>query len=115
MLWLSSASRLSMVRSRLPARDGGAGSIRQSSSGHGASSGPGGHGGPSAADGRVPLAPPSHAVACWLIVCAAMIFAMVVIGGVTRLTESGLSIVEWKPVTGALPPLSDAEWQAEFD
>lgn len=43
-----------------------------------------------------------------------MIFAMVVIGGITRLTESGLSIVEWKPVSGALPPLSDADWQAEF-
>ena len=52
---------------------------------------------------------------CWLLVCAAMIFAMVVIGGVTRLTESGLSIVEWKPVTGVLPPLSDTAWQAEFD
>lgn len=44
-----------------------------------------------------------------------MIFAMVVIGGVTRLTESGLSITEWKPVIGTLPPLNDAEWQAEFE
>ncbi|HEU4650554.1 MAG TPA: COX15/CtaA family protein [Croceibacterium sp.] len=43
-----------------------------------------------------------------------MIFAMVVLGGATRLTESGLSIVEWKPVTGALPPLTEAQWQAEF-
>ncbi len=43
-----------------------------------------------------------------------MIFAMVVIGGVTRLTESGLSIVEWKPVSGALPPLTQADWEAEF-
>jgi len=44
-----------------------------------------------------------------------MIFVMVVIGGITRLTESGLSITEWKPITGVVPPLSDAEWQHEFD
>jgi cytochrome c oxidase assembly protein subunit 15 len=44
-----------------------------------------------------------------------MIFLMVVIGGVTRLTESGLSITEWKPVMGAVPPLSEPEWQAEFE
>lgn len=50
----------------------------------------------------------------WLWFCAAMIFAMVVIGGVTRLTESGLSITEWRPVTGVIPPLSEAEWLAEF-
>ncbi len=43
-----------------------------------------------------------------------MIFAMVVIGGITRLTESGLSITEWRPVTGAIPPLSEEAWQAEF-
>ncbi len=51
----------------------------------------------------------------WLYVVAAMVFATVVVGGATRLTESGLSIVEWKPVTGALPPMSEAAWQAEFD
>ena len=44
-----------------------------------------------------------------------MIFLMVVIGGVTRLTESGLSITEWKPISGAIPPLSDADWAQEFD
>jgi cytochrome c oxidase assembly protein subunit 15 len=55
-----------------------------------------------------------RAIAVWLLCCCAMIFAMVLIGGVTRLTESGLSITEWKPVTGALPPLSEADWQAEF-
>lgn len=44
-----------------------------------------------------------------------MVVAMVVIGGITRLTESGLSITEWKPVTGALPPLSEADWAREFD
>ncbi len=50
----------------------------------------------------------------WLWVIAAMIVAIVVVGGITRLTESGLSITAWKPVTGALPPLSEAQWQAEF-
>ncbi|MBL8807921.1 MAG: COX15/CtaA family protein [Rhodospirillales bacterium] len=59
-------------------------------------------------------APSSRAVGLWLLACCAMIFAMVVIGGVTRLTESGLSIVEWKPVSGALPPLTQADWEAEF-
>jgi cytochrome c oxidase assembly protein subunit 15 len=54
-------------------------------------------------------------VACWLLAVAAMIFAMVVIGGITRLTESGLSITEWKPVSGVIPPLSAADWQREFD
>jgi cytochrome c oxidase assembly protein subunit 15 len=53
-------------------------------------------------------------VAIWLLVCCAMIFAMVVIGGVTRLTWSGLSITEWQPVTGIVPPLSAADWNAEF-
>jgi heme a synthase len=51
----------------------------------------------------------------WLYAVAALIFAMVLVGGATRLTESGLSIVEWKPVTGTLPPLSETAWQAEFD
>lgn len=55
------------------------------------------------------------AVRIWLFVVAAFIFLMVLVGGATRLTESGLSITEWKPVTGALPPLSAADWQAEFD
>ncbi len=50
----------------------------------------------------------------WLLVVAALVFIMIVVGGITRLTESGLSITEWKPVTGALPPLNDADWQAEF-
>jgi heme a synthase len=50
----------------------------------------------------------------WLLVSAAMIFLTLIVGGATRLTESGLSIVEWKPVTGVLPPLSQAEWQTEF-
>ncbi|HEV2560778.1 MAG TPA: COX15/CtaA family protein [Rhizomicrobium sp.] len=50
----------------------------------------------------------------WLLAVAAMIAAMVVVGGLTRLTGSGLSITEWHPVTGAVPPLSDAAWAAEF-
>ena len=55
-----------------------------------------------------------RAVALWLLVCAAMVFAMVVVGGVTRLTHSGLSIVEWQPLVGTVPPLSEADWQDEF-
>jgi cytochrome c oxidase assembly protein subunit 15 len=55
-----------------------------------------------------------RAVAVWLLVCAALVFAMVVVGGVTRLTHSGLSIVEWQPIVGALPPLTDAQWQETF-
>jgi cytochrome c oxidase assembly protein subunit 15 len=54
-------------------------------------------------------------VAIWLLICCALVFAMVVLGGVTRLTGSGLSMVDWKPVTGVLPPLSDAEWQKTFE
>lgn len=54
------------------------------------------------------------ALARWLWAVAALVVLMVVVGGITRLTESGLSIVEWKPVTGAIPPLSEAQWQAEF-
>ena len=54
-------------------------------------------------------------VAFWLLAGVGMIMVQVLIGGITRLTESGLSITEWKPVTGALPPLNDVAWQAEFD
>ena len=56
----------------------------------------------------------NHRVAAWLFVCCALVFAMVVVGGVTRLTHSGLSIVEWQPIVGTLPPLSDADWQETF-
>ena len=61
--------------------------------------------------------PPRHiarAVRAWLYAVAALIVLTLVVGGATRLTESGLSIVEWKPVTGALPPMSRGGWQAEF-
>jgi heme a synthase len=54
------------------------------------------------------------AVAAWLFVCCALIFAMVVVGGITRLTLSGLSITEWNPVIGIVPPLTSAQWAAEF-
>ena len=54
------------------------------------------------------------AVATWLFICAAFTFATVVVGGVTRLTESGLSIVEWQPLVGVMPPLSQADWEALF-
>ena len=56
----------------------------------------------------------STPVALWLFAVAALVVAMVLVGGATRLTGSGLSITEWRPVTGAIPPLSDAAWQAEF-
>jgi cytochrome c oxidase assembly protein subunit 15 len=56
-----------------------------------------------------------RAVRTWLMAVAALVFAMVVVGGATRLTESGLSIVEWQPVTGVLPPLTDSGWQAQFE
>jgi cytochrome c oxidase assembly protein subunit 15 len=55
-----------------------------------------------------------RAIALWLVGCCAMVFAMVVIGGITRLTQSGLSIMEWAPISGALPPLNEAEWQRLF-
>lgn len=55
-----------------------------------------------------------RAVAWWLFACCAMVFVTLVVGGVTRLTHSGLSIVEWKPLVGALPPLSEAHWQELF-
>jgi len=55
-----------------------------------------------------------HAIALWLLTIAALVVLMVVVGGITRLTESGLSITEWKPVTGAIPPLNEAQWVEEF-
>ena len=54
------------------------------------------------------------ALARWLLAVAGLVVLIVAVGGITRLTESGLSITEWKPVTGALPPLNEAQWQAEF-
>jgi len=68
------------------------------------------HAGAAGATGRDALA-----LARWLFAVAVLVGLIVAVGGITRLTESGLSITEWKPVTGALPPLSEAQWQAEFE
>jgi len=57
----------------------------------------------------------SKAVAVWLYGVAALIFVMVIVGGATRLTDSGLSITEWQPILGVIPPLSEADWQAALD
>ena len=54
-------------------------------------------------------------IAYWLFFCAAVIFGMILLGGVTRLTESGLSMVDWKPLMGVIPPMSEADWQHMFD
>ena len=54
-------------------------------------------------------------VATWLLICCALVFLMVVLGGFTRLTGSGLSMAEWRPIMGAIPPLSAAEWQRVFE
>ena len=59
--------------------------------------------------------PRPEAIANWLLAVAAMVLAMIVVGGITRLTESGLSIVRWEPVGGILPPLGEEQWQAAFD
>ena len=56
-----------------------------------------------------------RAIRLWLWAVAALVITLVLVGGATRLTESGLSIVEWRPVTGVMPPLSEAGWQAEFE
>jgi cytochrome c oxidase assembly protein subunit 15 len=60
-------------------------------------------------------APRPRAVANLLLLVAALVFAMVVVGGITRLTESGLSITEWKPISGAVPPLSHSDWLRAFE
>ncbi len=57
---------------------------------------------------------PNQAISCWLLICLSLIFVMVILGGVTRLTGSGLSMVNWHPVHGAIPPLSAEQWQQEF-
>ena len=54
------------------------------------------------------------AIRVWLMILFALVFVMIAVGGATRLTDSGLSITEWKPFTGAMPPLNDADWQSEF-
>ena len=66
------------------------------------------------ATAEAPFAP-HRFVVLWLWSLAALVFLMVIVGGATRLTESGLSITEWKPLSGVIPPLSEADWLAEFD
>ncbi len=72
-----------------------------------------------AAEAAIPLAPARPRalapVRAWIFLLAALVVAMVAVGGTTRLTGSGLSITEWRPVTGAIPPLTDAAWLAEFE
>ena len=70
---------------------------------------------PSAYPAQIETSSPSRAVGYWLLACCFMVFAMAIIGAITRLTESGLSIVEWRPLIGAIPPLTGAEWLAVFD
>lgn len=59
--------------------------------------------------------PDSKSVALWLFVCCALIYAMIVLGGVTRLTHSGLSMVDWDPIVGIVPPMTDGEWREVFE
>src|SRR3954471_23625117 len=68
-----------------------------------------------AAPPRTEARPRPRALSNLLFLVATLVFAMVVVGGITRLTESGLSITEWNPVSGAIPPLSHADWQHAFD
>lgn len=66
----------------------------------------------------IPAPPPAfrrRAISIWLLAVAALVVATLLVGGATRLTESGLSITEWKPVTGVVPPLTEAQWHVEFD
>jgi cytochrome c oxidase assembly protein subunit 15 len=53
-------------------------------------------------------------VAIWLLICCTLVFAMVVVGGVTRLTDSGLSMVEWRPIVGTIPPITESDWEEVF-
>lgn len=68
----------------------------------------------------IPSAAPAHrprpgAIADWLLLVAALVLAMIVVGGITRLTESGLSITRWEPVSGTIPPLTAEQWEAQFE
>jgi cytochrome c oxidase assembly protein subunit 15 len=64
--------------------------------------------------GSLPILPPLS-VGRWLMASSVLVLGVIVVGGVTRLTESGLSITEWRPITGILPPLSHEEWVTEFE
>ena len=71
---------------------------------------------PAATTGMIDAAPRGArgAIRAWLVVLFVLVAAMIALGGATRLTGSGLSITEWRPVTGTLPPMNEADWQAEF-
>src|SRR3954463_15583089 len=58
--------------------------------------------------------PSGRQVAVWLLICCSLVFAMVIVGGITRLTHSGLSMVEWAPLVGAIPPLDQHQWEQVF-
>jgi cytochrome c oxidase assembly protein subunit 15 len=64
---------------------------------------------------REPARPRPRALSWWLLAVAALVFAMVVVGGITRLTESGLSITRWEPLSGALPPIGETAWKEAFE
>ena len=64
--------------------------------------------------GTPAVRPDAHPIAVWLLICCGMMFVMVMLGGITRLTQSGVSITEWRPVIGIVPPLSQPDWLAEF-
>jgi heme a synthase len=70
---------------------------------------------PSTPPAMVERATTDRAIAAWLFACCALVFAIIVVGGVTRLTHSGLSITEWQPIVGTIPPLSQSDWQVAFD
>jgi cytochrome c oxidase assembly protein subunit 15 len=72
------------------------------------------HPGPASSAARAAAGDSNRSIAIWLLACCALVFAMVVVGGVTRLTHSGLSITEWQPIVGTIPPLSDADWASAF-
>lgn len=65
--------------------------------------------------GSIPGSRHDRAIGVWLLAICVCLFVMILVGGATRLTDSGLSITEWRPVTGAVPPLSDADWLEEFE
>ena len=58
--------------------------------------------------------PHAFALGCWLLFCAIVVYIMVVVGGITRLTESGLSMVDWRPILGIIPPVGELAWMEEF-
>lgn len=72
---------------------------------------------PIATKGMIDSAPKGarRGIRLWLVLLFVLVSVMIAIGGATRLTDSGLSIVEWAPVTGTLPPMNEADWQVEFD